>query len=109
MSAARQKVELRFPRRGVYRQDALGISTRFPFGFFEKTRQVDSNIESAVYPRVQPTDQFYEVLPLLSGEMASHFRGGPGTTHFNSFVVVDYHFHKARYSTTATPSVNSKA
>jgi uncharacterized protein (DUF58 family) len=28
-----------------------------------------------VYPRVAPTDQFYEVLPLLSGEMASHFRG----------------------------------
>jgi uncharacterized protein (DUF58 family) len=24
---------------------------------------------------VEPTDQFYEVLPLLSGEMASHFRG----------------------------------
>ncbi len=42
-SAARQKVELRFPRRGVYRQDSFGIRTRFPFGFFEKTRQVDSN------------------------------------------------------------------
>jgi uncharacterized protein (DUF58 family) len=75
MSAARQKVELRFPRRGVYRQDAFGIRTRFPFGFFEKTREVDSDIEMVVYPRVEPTDQFYEVLPLLSGEMASHFRG----------------------------------
>ena len=32
-------------------------------------------IEIVVYPRVEPTDQFYEVLPLLSGEMASHFRG----------------------------------
>ena len=38
MSASRQKVELRFPRRGAYRQDAFGIRTRFPFGFFEKTR-----------------------------------------------------------------------
>jgi uncharacterized protein (DUF58 family) len=75
MSATRQKVELRFPRRGVYRQDSFGIRTRFPFGFFEKTRQVDSNLEIAVYPRVEPTDQFYEVLPLLTGEMASHFRG----------------------------------
>ena len=28
-----------------------------------------------MYPRVEPTDQFYEVLPLLSGEMASYFRG----------------------------------
>jgi len=74
-SAARQKVELRFPRRGVFRQDAFGIRTRFPFGFFEKTREVDSAIEMTVYPRVEPTDQFYEVLPLLSGEMASFYRG----------------------------------
>jgi uncharacterized protein (DUF58 family) len=75
MSASRQKVELRFPRRGVYQQDAFGIRTRFPFGFFEKTREVESDIEMVVYPRVEPTEQFYEVLPLLSGEMASHFRG----------------------------------
>jgi uncharacterized protein (DUF58 family) len=75
MSASRQKVELRFPRRGVYRQDTFGIRTRFPFGFFEKTREVNSDIEMVVYPRVEPTEQFYEVLPLLSGEMASHFRG----------------------------------
>jgi uncharacterized protein (DUF58 family) len=74
-SAARQKVELTFPKRGVYRQDAFGIRTRFPFGFFEKTRTVASNIEITIYPRVQPADQFYEVLPLLSGEMASYFRG----------------------------------
>jgi uncharacterized protein (DUF58 family) len=74
-SASRQKVELRFPRRGVYRQDAFGIRTRFPFGFFEKTREVESDIEMVVYPRVEPTEQFYEILPLLSGEMASHFRG----------------------------------
>jgi uncharacterized protein (DUF58 family) len=74
-SATRQKVELRFPRRGVYRQDAFGIRTRFPFGFFEKTRRVESRIDIVVYPRVEPTDQFYEVLPLLSGEMASYFRG----------------------------------
>ena len=75
VSAARQKVELRFPQRGIYRQDAFGVRTRFPFGFFEKTRRVESNMEITVYPPVEPTDQFYEVLPLLSGEMASHFRG----------------------------------
>src|SRR5271169_6729910 len=51
-SAARQKVELIFPRRGVYHQDAFGIRTRFPFGFFEKSRKVDSQLEIVVYPRV---------------------------------------------------------
>jgi uncharacterized protein (DUF58 family) len=74
-SSARQKVELTFPRRGNYHQDAFGIRTRFPFGFFEKTRQVDSQLEIIVYPKVAPTEHFYEVLPLLSGEMASNFRG----------------------------------
>src|SRR5690348_9930062 len=74
-SAARQKVELRFSRRGAYRQSAFAIRTRFPFGFFEKTRRVDSNAEILVYPAVGPTEQFYEVLPLLSGEMSSYFRG----------------------------------
>ncbi len=73
--AARQKVELNFPHRGVYRQGAFGIRTRFPFGFFEKTRQIDANTEIIVYPHVEPAEQFYEVLPLLSGEMASFFRG----------------------------------
>ncbi|HVB86746.1 MAG TPA: DUF58 domain-containing protein [Candidatus Dormibacteraeota bacterium] len=74
-SSARQKVELRFARRGIYRQDAFGIRTRFPFGFFEKTRRVNSDVSITVYPRVEPTDQFYEILPLLSGEIASSFRG----------------------------------
>ena len=74
-SSARQKVELRFPHRGVYRQDSFAIRTRFPFGFFEKTRRIDSSTEIVVYPPVAPTEQFYEVLPLLSGEMSSHFRG----------------------------------
>jgi hypothetical protein len=74
-SSVRQKVELKFPRRGAYHQDTFAIRTRFPFGFFEKTRQVDSQIDIVVYPRVEPTEQFYEVLPLLSGEIASHFRG----------------------------------
>lgn len=75
LGTSRQKVELTFPRRGSYRQDAFGIRTRFPFGFFEKTRTVASQLEIVVYPRVEPTDHFYEVLPLLSGEMASNFRG----------------------------------
>jgi uncharacterized protein (DUF58 family) len=75
LGVARQKVELTFPRRGVYKQDSFGLRTRFPFGFFEKTRKVGSDLKIMVYPRVEPTEQFYEVLPLLSGEMASQFRG----------------------------------
>jgi uncharacterized protein (DUF58 family) len=74
-SHARQRVELLFPRRGLYRQDAFVIQTRFPFGFLEKWRTVDSPVEALVYPPVEPTEEFYEVLPMVSGEMESMHRG----------------------------------
>jgi uncharacterized protein (DUF58 family) len=74
-SSARQNVELIFPHRGVYHQDAFGIRTKFPFGFLEKTRRVDSEMDLVVYPRVEPTGEFYEILPLLSGEIESMHRG----------------------------------
>jgi uncharacterized protein (DUF58 family) len=70
-----QRVELVFPRRGVYRQDALGIETGFPFGFLQKTRTVDSQLEAVVYPAVEPTKEFFEILPLVSGELESSTRG----------------------------------
>ncbi|MBI3670997.1 MAG: DUF58 domain-containing protein [Acidobacteria bacterium] len=73
--SVRQNVELVFPRRGVYRQEALGLRTKFPFGFLQKTRQVDAAMEIVVYPRVAPTEEFYEVLPLVSGELESFSRG----------------------------------
>jgi uncharacterized protein (DUF58 family) len=72
---ARQSIELTFPRRGVYRQDALGLRTKFPFGFLQKTRRVSSTLEAVVYPRIQPTEEFYEVLPLVTGELESYQRG----------------------------------
>ena len=74
-SYARQRVELLFPRRGLYRQDSFILQTRFPFGFLEKWRTVHSSVEALVYPPVEPTEEFYEVLPMVSGEMESMHRG----------------------------------
>jgi uncharacterized protein (DUF58 family) len=85
----RQNIELTFPRRGVYRQDALGLRTKFPFGFLEKTRRVDSAIEVVVYPRIQPTEEFYEVLPLVSGELESYQRGRGN----DLYAIRDYQFN----------------
>lgn len=73
--AARQSVELRFPRRGLYRQESFAVSTRFPFGFLEKTRPVELRREILVYPPVEPTEEFYEALPMLTGERESCQRG----------------------------------
>ena len=85
----RQNVELTFPRRGVYRQDALGLRTRFPFGFLQKTRRVDSEIEAVVYPPVHPTEEFYEILPLVSGELESYQRG----RGHDLYAIRDYQFN----------------
>jgi uncharacterized protein (DUF58 family) len=73
--SARQSVELRFPRRGLYRQESFAVSTRFPFGFLEKTRPVEMPREILVYPAVEPTEEFYEALPMLTGERESYQRG----------------------------------
>jgi len=70
-----QAVELVFPHRGIYRQDSIGLQTRFPFGFLEKTRQVKSPMEALVYPSVAPSEEFYEILPLVTGELESFTRG----------------------------------
>ena len=70
-----QAVELIFPQRGVYRQDSIGLQTRFPFGFLEKTRKVESRMEALVYPAVAPSEEFYEILPLVTGELESSMRG----------------------------------
>ncbi len=87
--SARQNVELTFPRRGIYRQDVLGLRTKFPFGFLQKTRRVKSSIEAVVYPQIQPTEEFYEVLPLVSGELESYQRGRGN----DLYAIRDYQFN----------------
>jgi uncharacterized protein (DUF58 family) len=70
-----QHVELTFPRRGRYAQEGFRVSTKFPFGFLRKLREVPTRKEILVLPNVQPTEEFYEVLPLLSGEVESFYKG----------------------------------
>lgn len=68
-------LELHFERRGRYAQDSLGISTRFPFSFLRKTRRVPLAREVVVFPSVGPTDEFFEILPLITGEFETFVRG----------------------------------
>jgi uncharacterized protein (DUF58 family) len=69
------EVNLCFPRRGMYAQRGVGISTRFPFSFLNKTRTVTLNQEVLVYPSVAPTEKMQQVLPLITGEMETNLRG----------------------------------
>lgn len=68
-------VPLRFPRRGVYQQEALKIVTRFPFGFLQKARRLDLKSEAVVYPSVEATPEFLDVLPGIQGAIESLSKG----------------------------------
>jgi uncharacterized protein (DUF58 family) len=50
---------------------------------------VNSAIEVVVYPRIQPTEEFYEVLPLVSGELESYQRGRGN----DLYAIRDYQFN----------------
>jgi len=68
-------LELRFDHRGCYQQKSFGLATRFPFAFLTKTRRVPLVREIIVYPPVEPADEFFEVLPMITGEFETFARG----------------------------------
>ena len=68
-------VELNFAHRGAYAQEGLGLATRFPFSFLSKTRPVAFSRNITVYPPVEQTDQFFQVLPMITGEFETFVRG----------------------------------
>jgi uncharacterized protein (DUF58 family) len=69
------QLELGFEHRGRYQQESFGLATRFPFAFLTKTRRVPLNREIIVYPAVDPSDEFFELLPLITGEFETFVRG----------------------------------
>jgi uncharacterized protein (DUF58 family) len=74
-SAQVRHLELTFPLRGRYTQEGFRIATRFPFGLLVKARNVVLRREAIVLPAVEPTPEFYEVLPLVSGEFETPAKG----------------------------------
>lgn len=68
-------LELLFERRGRFREDSFGLATRFPFAFLTKTRHVSLQREVLVYPRIEPSEKIFEILPLVRGEWESFVRG----------------------------------
>ncbi len=70
-----QVVPMLFPRRGVYRQEAFRIVTRFPFGFLQKARHLNLKTEALVYPSVEPTEEYLDILPGLQGALESLVKG----------------------------------
>jgi len=75
LQSVTQSVPLRFARRGLYREGAFRIVTRFPFGFLQKARRLDIASEALVYPSVEATPEFLEVLPGIQGAIESLAKG----------------------------------
>jgi uncharacterized protein (DUF58 family) len=73
--SVKQAVPLLFPRRGIYRQEAFRIVTSFPFGFLQKARRVDLASEALVYPSVDATADFLEVMFGIQGAIESLAKG----------------------------------
>jgi uncharacterized protein (DUF58 family) len=71
----RADLEINLPDRGRYSEKNFGLATRFPFAFLMKTRRINLTREVIVYPVVEPTEQFREVLPMVTGEFETFVRG----------------------------------
>jgi uncharacterized protein (DUF58 family) len=71
----RADLEIGFPVRGRYCEKNFGLATRFPFAFLMKTRRINLAREVIVYPVVEPTEQFREILPMVTGEFETFIRG----------------------------------
>ncbi len=71
----RADLEMSFPSRGRYSEKNFGLATRFPFAFLMKTRRINLARELIVYPAVESTEQFMEVLPMVTGEFETFVRG----------------------------------
>jgi uncharacterized protein (DUF58 family) len=69
------ELSLQFQRRGRYQQEALGLATRFPFALFQKMRRVPLSREIVVFPSIEPTNELFQVLPLITGEFETFLRG----------------------------------
>jgi uncharacterized protein (DUF58 family) len=74
-STVEAPVELNFPRRGRYSHDTFHLATRFPFSFLLKSRRVKMTRDILVYPALLESDDFLDVLPMITGEYAAMVRG----------------------------------
>ncbi|HUJ20667.1 MAG TPA: DUF58 domain-containing protein [Bryobacteraceae bacterium] len=70
-----ENVDVRFARRGAHRQNSFAFTTRFPFGFLDKTVRVTLRREAVIYPSIEPQPGFAELLTAIVGEIESHMIG----------------------------------
>ena len=70
-----ESVNVCFMRRGAHRQNSFVFTTRFPFGFLDKSARVTLRREVVVYPSIEPQPGFAELLTAIVGEIETHVVG----------------------------------
>jgi uncharacterized protein (DUF58 family) len=70
-----ETIEVRFKKRGVYRENGFVLSTGFPFGFIVRRAQVTLRREVLVYPSLDSEPFLEELLAAVRGDMTTQFRG----------------------------------
>jgi uncharacterized protein (DUF58 family) len=68
-------------RRGRDRHTGFRIATRFPFGLFEKSREVEAEGELIIYPAVDPVRLPLEEIGRRDGGIGANGRGGGDETY----------------------------
>ena len=71
-------VDVEFPRRGIYAEEAFYLRTRFPFGFLEKSARLKLSQRILVYPPVTPTPAGESLSRRLNERWQ---RNAPGDSH----------------------------
>lgn len=64
-----------FPSRGRYALEGFRLSTRFPFGFFQRGERVRATGDVLVYPRIQEVSSYFHLLPFLPGHLEGRHVG----------------------------------
>jgi len=70
-----------FERRGAHWFDSFEVGTRFPFGFFAKSRRHPLKERLVVFPRVTPVGELLPALEDAEGELSANHPGAGSEFH----------------------------
>jgi uncharacterized protein (DUF58 family) len=81
------RIESKMNKRGIYHLQGYKLATRFPFGLFDKSRELKDELTLAVYPKPKIADLWSDEKSSGVGEQMKNFRGMGG----DLYALREYH------------------